>query len=92
MERGHLLVERGRLALADGAHKEARDLLDQCSRPSNSQVQVATCHRLLGNVAAEEGRYRQAERLLEEAREAFERANDKPEIDEVWDDIARSTY
>ena len=61
MERALLLAERGRFALAEGRHKEARDSSPQAGPRhlpvrSNSPVQAATCQRLLALVAAVTGR------------------------------------
>lgn len=91
MERALLLVERGRLALAEGSHREARDRLqtarDIFQARSNSPAQVATCQRLLAQAALDDGDSEEALRLLELARHAFEEANDKPELDELYDDL-----
>jgi len=89
-ERALLDMERGRLALAAGAYREARASIRKARATcvGKSEVQVAMCDRLLANVAtAEGGKYREAEALLLAARDVFAAAHDNPELDEVWDDL-----
>ena len=91
MEKALLNLERGRMRLAEGRYREAREHLLAASRvfeDSNSAVQMATCQRLLAKVYAAEGNYVRALDLLAEAQSVFEAANDAPELDQLFDDLA----
>lgn len=93
MERAQLQVERGRLALAQGAYREAKDQLESAMRvfgaeKTQSRVQAATCQRLLANVFTTQGKYDEALDLLHGAKRVFDEAHDMPELDEVYDDYA----
>jgi tetratricopeptide (TPR) repeat protein len=90
MERALLDLEEGRIALAQGSYREAREHIVSARRvfeASNSKVQIATCNRLLANAIAAEGNYARALDLLEQARRVFEAHRDMPELDELYDDL-----
>lgn len=91
VERAQLELEAGRLALARGANREARervgiarDVFEKVGRRDDE----ASCCRVLALAVAYEGRYGEAINLLERAREVFEEARDVPELDELYDDLA----
>jgi tetratricopeptide (TPR) repeat protein len=90
MEQALLTVERGRMGLAQGRYREAREHLQSASRVfegGSSAVQMATCQRLLANAATAEGNYARALDLLDQAKQVFEAANDAPELDQLFDDL-----
>lgn len=93
-EKAQIQMERGRLALAEGSTREARDLFEAAQRVfasdrAQSVVQSAMCQRMLARVAMAEGDLSVALELLEQARTVFDEARDMPELDETYDDLGQ---
>jgi tetratricopeptide (TPR) repeat protein len=90
VEHAFIDLEGGRLALATGMYREAmallssaREVLEANRRP----VDVASCDRFIALAIAHTGNFADAIKLLEGAKEVFQKANDLPELDELFDDL-----
>lgn len=94
-ERAQLDLEFARLLAAEGSISEAERRTIQARErfeAIESHVEAATCMRLLGQLYAHEGgktKFHAAHELFEQAQEVFERFNDAPELDELYDDMGR---
>ena len=90
-ERALLAVESGRLRLDLGDWTSAeRDLRSAASTfdELGSPTRAAMCRRLLALVVFAEGKYQPAIQMLESAAKVFEEYEARPELDQLYDDLA----
>jgi len=83
LERESALIaaDRGEFKTAAYASDRARELSE------GSEIATALCDHVEAQVAMAQGDYPRATILLEAARHVFERRDDLPELDDIWDDI-----
>jgi tetratricopeptide (TPR) repeat protein len=91
IEQALMNMERARLAIARGAYDSAVQPLKAARREleeSGRKVEAAVCLRLMGFLERERRDFEKSYELLEQARAVFEEHEDKPELDELYDDLA----
>jgi tetratricopeptide (TPR) repeat protein len=90
-EKALLWVEAGRLALDAGDYDSAERNLKSAAKAFDelgSPPRAATCRRLLALVMSARGKYPPALELLQAAKVIFENYGFKPELDQLYDDLA----
>jgi tetratricopeptide (TPR) repeat protein len=89
-ERALLNMETARLALARSDYEGAGQLLRLARRDlkiSGLDVEAATCLKLQAQVEVGRRNYADALDLLEQAKSVFEQHEDRPELDDLYDDL-----
>jgi tetratricopeptide (TPR) repeat protein len=89
-ERGLLNMESARLALARNDYEGAGQLLRLARRDLETagvDVEAATCLKLQAQVEVGRRNYAAALNLLEQAKAVFEQHEDRPELDDLYDDL-----
>ena len=87
-ERGDLELESARISIERGDLKAAaKSLAEARKNLAANEVGVAMCEHVDARLALAEGSFGRALGCLNKAREIFERKQDNPELDDLFDDI-----